>query len=409
MQSSEGKRIVLWGIGQRLQKEIDNLPKNIEYIFVDKSVDVEVDEFLGYQLFPPKAIRSINYLFIVITSNKYFFEISSELIYQYGVELSRIISLDYYKLFYGKLHESKKLGYYQKHMLYNTMLKKGSTIFTARDYMNDNSSWHDYVDIKDDLSKKNNIVNIGGWLFEFKRVKKAKIYVITHKEYSEISVPGYCSMFAGATFDSEHCYKGDDTGDNISDKNRIINECTALYWIWKNSDDDYVGIAHYRRFLESPVNQGWPLQQDEILDILDCYDLIVSNVHTIGISVIEGMKHSMCREAFLESVAIIRDIFEKKDELEREAFNQVMNGEFFFICNMFITRKELFDEYCEWLFPILFEMMDKVHINEEWDAYSKRVIGFWAERMLTVWLVITGYTIREVPIHLTDDGRPFGK
>ena len=44
---------------------------------------------------------------------------------------------------------------------------------------------------------------------------------------------------------------GDETGDNISDKNRFYSECTALYWAWNNYNElgnpDYIGLMHYRR------------------------------------------------------------------------------------------------------------------------------------------------------------------
>lgn len=58
----------------------------------------------------------------------------------------------------------------------------------------------------------------------------------------------------------EHCI-GDDTGDNISAKNRAYCELTAYYWAWKNyeklGNPNYIGLTHYRRgFLPGASPKG---------------------------------------------------------------------------------------------------------------------------------------------------------
>ena len=42
---------------------------------------------------------------------------------------------------------------------------------------------------------------------------------------------------------------GDDTGENISNRGKNLNELTVQYWAWKNYDADYYGLCHYRRYL----------------------------------------------------------------------------------------------------------------------------------------------------------------
>lgn len=41
----------------------------------------------------------------------------------------------------------------------------------------------------------------------------------------------------------------DNTGDNISSKNKYYCELSTQYWVWKNIDSEYYGFCHYRRYL----------------------------------------------------------------------------------------------------------------------------------------------------------------
>ena len=80
-----------------------------------------------------------------------------------------------------------------------------------------------------------------------------KIFVMTHKKIEELSdrtiLPEiYIPMQVGRAGKEDLGYLGDDSGDNISDKNSSYCELTGMYWLWKNMDCDIIGICHYRRF-----------------------------------------------------------------------------------------------------------------------------------------------------------------
>ena len=50
-------------------------------------------------------------------------------------------------------------------------------------------------------------------------------------------------------------------------------------------------------------------------------------------------------------------------------------------CNMFIMRREVLDELCSWLFPILFVVAGKG--GELEDSYQNRYPGFISERLIS--------------------------
>ena len=74
------------------------------------------------------------------------------------------------------------------------------------------------------------------------------IYVVTHKKYNIPKMKGYIPIQVGASLHENLGYKVDSDGDNISYKNPNYCELTALYYMWKNLDDDIIGLTHYRRY-----------------------------------------------------------------------------------------------------------------------------------------------------------------
>ena len=81
--------------------------------------------------------------------------------------------------------------------------------------------------------------------------KKIQLYVITHSEELIRQIRNdevYTPLFVGRNGKENFGFCSDDScEDNISSKNRDYCELTGLYWMWKGSDADIIGLCHYRR------------------------------------------------------------------------------------------------------------------------------------------------------------------
>ena len=74
---------------------------------------------------------------------------------------------------------------------------------------------------------------------------------------SQSIIPAYiCPVQVGASLTEQIiCDLQDNSGENISTKNRNYCELTASYYAWRHSDDHYKGICHYRRLFDIDVEQ----------------------------------------------------------------------------------------------------------------------------------------------------------
>ena len=78
-----------------------------------------------------------------------------------------------------------------------------------------------------------------------------QVYVVSHSEEDIKDIDAndiYVPLFVGRAGKDNLGFVSDDTGDNISDKNSSYCELTGLYWMWKNSTADIIGLVHYRRY-----------------------------------------------------------------------------------------------------------------------------------------------------------------
>jgi len=79
------------------------------------------------------------------------------------------------------------------------------------------------------------------------------------------------------------------------------------------------------------------------------------------------------------------------------AFDAIMKQRSLHLYNMFVMPGRLFVQYCEWLFPILFALEERIDISKR-NAYQKRVFGFLGERLFNVWILHHRYRVLELDI-----------
>lgn len=224
---------------------------------------------------------------------------------------------------------------------------------------------------------------------------KTEIWVVTHKKYNEIDNGLYKTIHVGRSLGEDLGYQGDDTGDNISYKNRYYCELTGMYWLWKNYECDIIGICHYRRFF---IEKERLLTKEYVERTLNDYDIIISQNQIVSQnSLKEQYYDNHCGSDWEECKKVITEKYPEYIQ----AFECMENSRIFNICNMMITRKEIYDRYCNWLFDILFEVEKRIDIDNK-DDYQKRVMGFLSERLLKVWLLFNDYKIKEQSIKLMD-------
>ena len=199
----------------------------------------------------------------------------------------------------------------------------------------------------------------------------------------------YLPIHVGRVEKADLGYLGDDTGDNISAKNANYCELTGLYWAWKNLKCDYIGLCHYRRYFAHAVRGSDMekkklaiLQRTDYEKLLKQYDVILPKQRNYFIETVRSQyEHAHNKNDLALTEQIVAELYPEYSE----AFCKVMGGTKLHIFNMFVMKKEKFDEYCQWLFTILFELEKRIDISS-YSQCEARVFGFLSERLLNVWL-----------------------
>ena len=248
-----------------------------------------------------------------------------------------------------------------------------------------------------------------------------------------------CDIVSGSALPSERDFRlfaRDDVGDNISAEADKFCEFSALYWMWKNDDSDFLGLCHYRRFLSFancdltstlPRNEYGQIvieslnknhiekfhldDKERIEDILKNHSAIL--VKPLEVNNLQGFMTSGTRKTVGEHWKTFNNFLLKPETLDR-ALKIVSNikpsylpivekylaGDKFLGFNCFILNRRKLDELCNFIFPVLFEL-DKYLDYKYYSNTMNRTLGYIGEILTSAFCLNLIETENE-KIFLTD-------
>ena len=205
---------------------------------------------------------------------------------------------------------------------------------------------------------------------------------------------------------------GDDTEDNISIKNSYYCELTGIYWIWKhinkfpevthfghmqyrrhfilrneifeaasnNKEKRAYGCVHFSKVDSSYLERiGYSLQNlscllnenDGILPISgDLSALKIPNLWTDYLFKIPG--------THVDDLVTFVKLFREYDGEAAESFEEYLENSVKLMYQMFIISRNDFQDYCSFLFPLLFLAEKRLNF-EKYSSNGKRTMGYLGE------------------------------
>lgn len=470
-------KLIIYGLGQIYQRYKDYIPMKQVEAFVDKNAE-EGKKLFGIPVITPQRLSCFEFDYIVVFSDKFFFQIQRELCYEHSIPKEKIVSwriivkektfnpkeVRDYLIDHIKANKNNSIIEFGLDMMYGAISPvygilrgdvkidgAGKAIFPYVEAFYDHI-WEDWTksaknydlavvkpgmitaSLVEELKSRHIPTIIVIEEYDFDRIKETysllethfpqrakktilpgaivieiiefgetdldcKDYVITHKKYKIEQDELYQGLCVGK-------YRGEgmlseQDGESVAEYNDRINETSGLYWIWKNTTSEYVGLSHYRRFFynntfQYDVNR---LNKRKIKEILadKKYDIILSVLTHLDWTVYENINRTVGDHYNSTAYRLFLDAIKNKQPDYVAAFENVMSNKRMYICNMFVTSRKILDEYCSWLFSFFLDVVDQIDVSEG-TVYQKRVTGYYSEAFWTVWMLMQSYKVYELPV-----------
>lgn len=227
---------------------------------------------------------------------------------------------------------------------------------------------------------------------------------------------------------------GDDTGNNISNENPLYCELTAHYWAWKNDlESTHLGFFHYRRFLDIKDHKNhakdtphgiieeeltdeslaeYGLEDGAIAQIVAAHDLVIPKPYDVRSAGYRSVEHHYraAPDHRGKDFQVAREVISQISPEYSKFFEKMAKGVLLYPANILIARREIFESYARWIFPVL----NAIRLAVDTSGYNRsemRFVGYLAERLTTVFILKQieegkADAIKELPLIFVRDARP---
>lgn len=166
-------------------------------------------------------------------------------------------------------------------------------------------------------------------------------------DYQEM--PWVKKIQAGAALtDSRIVELTDEGDDSLSMQNPLYCELSASYHIWKHNTFDVTGLFHYRRTLNVTEEQLHLLEIKRVDVLLPlpfvCYP---------------DASGQYGRYLMPEDIQAMYQVLQECEPDNMTEIEGILKSPYLYNYNILIARREVFDDYCGWIFPLLKKIKDR--------------------------------------------------
>ena len=256
---------------------------------------------------------------------------------------------------------------------------------------------------------------------------------VYHKPADLVVKEGYVGVLAGSSISKQKSkdgyaleekidefsgkvYHDSDGSQNISQLNRSLNEMTVIYWMWKNydklGDPDFVGLCHYRRYfifnenLPLPSKTWLPFSHVHCFSTLGDIDDYIDTTQAVeyfnqGFNFLTTYPYDSrfcdnpgiksCKEHFYNIYQFDDTLYDRMEQIVLllhpdydVEVQELRIKPMHYLFNMFVTSRDIFFSYCDFIFPILFQLLKDGQKTD--DLFKMRGPGFISEFLTSMFI-----------------------